>query len=546
MTQQSFPFNTGPGASVNEAQWQLMGRLWLSTGVASGYLGALATFADSTGMQVKVPSGVAWVQGFYYQDDQQETLPIAPADPANARIDRVILRLDLVANTISLLVKQGVAGAAPQPPALTQTTGGTWEVSLAKVTVPAGAATIAAANVADERPFAVAPGIGSQQATFSYETQAANGGNAAIIITRINHLADFQALDFGGGVADDMALYRLPGADDLYIGRDSGAGLTPVIEFSPNGNVAIGATGKTERLHVAAAGIGTQLAVENTNAAGTVWGWSPGDNALGGANSLFLYHARTGSVAGIGGTQYESLLKFLNDGTARVMALTDPAGNMIFQFRNDESAADPGVGFLRTATVASPVLNSSGAGHVYIGWDVQTSTYFGGGGIISNGNIQAAGAAPVYIAGGGGALVPGMRGGTGNALVLSGTPLYLNLDAPGSDINAYGNVRVQPNYALFGHGGYQAVETGNANPLHVEVAVSTGNVAMAGNVATSIGITFARPYGAVPLVVGSAQSTANGIMTESCAVSTTSATKYYQNDTGNAQTFSNLSVGAIG
>jgi hypothetical protein len=151
----AMPFD---GVFYNEADWAKMARLWLTTGVVSGELNSLAAYADSTGMQVKVPTGRAWIEGFYYENDAIKTLAISAADPSNPRIDRVVVRLDRTANTITAAVKTGTPAATPSAPALTQTSA-TWEIALAQVRVNAGVASIAAGDVTDERTGSVGGGV---------------------------------------------------------------------------------------------------------------------------------------------------------------------------------------------------------------------------------------------------------------------------------------------------------------------------------------------------------------------------------------------------
>jgi hypothetical protein len=151
----AMPFD---GVSYNEADWAKMARLWRTTGVVSGELNSLAAYGDSTGMQVKVPTGRAWIEGFYYENDAERTLAIAAADATNPRIDRVVIRLDRTANTITAAVKTGTPAATPSAPALTQTSA-TWEIALAQVRVNAGATTIAPGNLTDERPVSLGPGF---------------------------------------------------------------------------------------------------------------------------------------------------------------------------------------------------------------------------------------------------------------------------------------------------------------------------------------------------------------------------------------------------
>jgi hypothetical protein len=132
--------------------WSRVARNWLATGVIKAYLNELQVYADSTGMQVKVKSGAANVQGIYFDSDAEEVLSIAAANASNPRIDRIIVRLDLPADSIDLAVLQGVPAVSPVAPALTQNST-RWEISLAQVYVGANVSTIADGNITDERKF---------------------------------------------------------------------------------------------------------------------------------------------------------------------------------------------------------------------------------------------------------------------------------------------------------------------------------------------------------------------------------------------------------
>jgi hypothetical protein len=154
MTQSYYPFDSGAGGSVTEAQWQKMAQHWLSTGVIKKMLNELQVYADSRGMAVMVKSGQAWVNGHFFESDAEEVLPISSSPPTNPRIDRVIIRLDWTSNTIQFAVLQGTPASIPTAPVLTQNSS-RWEISLAQVVVNASATTISAGNVTDERVYAL-------------------------------------------------------------------------------------------------------------------------------------------------------------------------------------------------------------------------------------------------------------------------------------------------------------------------------------------------------------------------------------------------------
>jgi hypothetical protein len=145
----SYPFDS---QAVTETDYSRLFREFQTTGIADS-LGSNSfyAYADGTGMTVKVNGGFAIVRGHAIYSTATETLTISAAN-TSARVDRVVLRLDPAANSITLAVKAGTAGSST-PPALTQTDTGLYEISLARVTVGANVTSIAAASVQGERKF---------------------------------------------------------------------------------------------------------------------------------------------------------------------------------------------------------------------------------------------------------------------------------------------------------------------------------------------------------------------------------------------------------
>lgn len=106
------------------------------------------------GMQINVGAGRAWINGHWYYNDTAYTgltLATAPSG-SNARIDRVVLRLDtsISARSIILAVKTGTAAASPVAPALTRG-GNVYEIALADITVGAGVLSVNAGSIKDLR-----------------------------------------------------------------------------------------------------------------------------------------------------------------------------------------------------------------------------------------------------------------------------------------------------------------------------------------------------------------------------------------------------------
>lgn len=163
MTEVYLPFSSGPGANVSDGlsgpTWSQMARYFLGNGVIPFPIGTptfhadpLATYADSSGMQVKVRSGALWAMGHYYHSDAEQTLAIAASNATNPRIDRVVARLSWTARTIVLAVLTGTPAASPTPPALTQSST-VWEIPLAQVRVNAAVVTITSTQTTDERQW---------------------------------------------------------------------------------------------------------------------------------------------------------------------------------------------------------------------------------------------------------------------------------------------------------------------------------------------------------------------------------------------------------
>jgi fructose-specific phosphotransferase system component IIB len=154
LLEQYLPFDSGPGANVQESGWREMMKHMLgsASGVIRGFDNDFNTFGDSSGMQVKVNTGQCWIRGHFGKSTTLKTLSIAAAHATLARKDVVIIRADFGDNEIEVDVLTGTAAASPVAPSLTQNAD-VWETQLAEVNVPAAAVTIAAGNVTDRRMY---------------------------------------------------------------------------------------------------------------------------------------------------------------------------------------------------------------------------------------------------------------------------------------------------------------------------------------------------------------------------------------------------------
>ncbi len=147
------PFDSGAGANVTEDTWRkMMIHAGKPSGVLRGFDSALAVFGDSSGMQVKVPTGQVWIQGHWGGVTSTKTVPLTAAHASQARKDLIVARADFVNNKIELDVVTGTPAGSPTLPTVTQNTS-IYEIALAEIAVAAAATTIAAGNVTDRRTF---------------------------------------------------------------------------------------------------------------------------------------------------------------------------------------------------------------------------------------------------------------------------------------------------------------------------------------------------------------------------------------------------------
>lgn len=106
-----------------------------------------------TGLGVKVLPGKAVIRTKYVVNDEDYPITLLAADSTNPRIDRIVLHLNTAASvrSITVIAKSGTPAANPSAPALIRT-GTIYELSLAQIYVGAGASSVTAANITDERP----------------------------------------------------------------------------------------------------------------------------------------------------------------------------------------------------------------------------------------------------------------------------------------------------------------------------------------------------------------------------------------------------------
>lgn len=136
-------YNSDNGDRVYDAdsfsEWL---RPFFKTGVFNGELQVLA----SSGMEVIVDTGNAFIEGKLKKFDSQTTLTVEQASANSTRIDSVICRRNDTDRDFTLMIVKGTT-VAPLP----VRENGIYDIVLAHITVPASAVEIKQENIADTR-----------------------------------------------------------------------------------------------------------------------------------------------------------------------------------------------------------------------------------------------------------------------------------------------------------------------------------------------------------------------------------------------------------
>ena len=136
-------YNSDNGDRVYDAnsfsEWL---RPFFKTGVFNGELQVMA----SSGMEVIVDTGNAFIEGKLKKFDSQTTLTVEQASANSTRIDAVICRRDDTNRDFTLMVVKG-STVAPLP----VRENGIYDIVLAHITVPASAVEIKQENITDTR-----------------------------------------------------------------------------------------------------------------------------------------------------------------------------------------------------------------------------------------------------------------------------------------------------------------------------------------------------------------------------------------------------------
>lgn len=149
MEKSSF-FNSVGGDRVYKAEeWAEYFASFIGNGVFPVPSNGLQVEANSSA-GVIIRAGRAWINGYFYFNTDDLNVKLNTADGVLNRIDRIVIRWDLTARTISAEVKSSAPSNNPTTPAL-QRDADAYELCLADVYVRAGSTAVLQSDITDQR-----------------------------------------------------------------------------------------------------------------------------------------------------------------------------------------------------------------------------------------------------------------------------------------------------------------------------------------------------------------------------------------------------------
>jgi hypothetical protein len=205
MTEESSFFNSVNGdRRYDMEQFALYFKQFLSSGIYHKNNVPSLKVNIGPGLNTALETGSAYIEGYMYQNTENITFTHDAADTTNARIDRIVLRLDRSLNSrfIKAFIKKGVPSTNPIPPAL-QRDKIIYEISLAQVRIDAGKNTIS--SVTDERLKQDVAGLVSSLITIPTEQFQADWENWFLgIKNQIGTRLLYGSSEPSGSVAGDI------------------------------------------------------------------------------------------------------------------------------------------------------------------------------------------------------------------------------------------------------------------------------------------------------------------------------------------------------
>ncbi len=171
MEKSSFFNSVGGDRKYDAADWAAYFASLIGNGVFGSPSSCLQV-QPGENTNLRILEGSAWINGYYYVNTNILPLEMTTPDGILNRIDRVVVRWSLIERAITVKIKIGAPGSNPLAPAL-QRDAGVYELALADVYVPAGAASILESNITDLRGNAALCGTVSSIVSEAHSHEAA-------------------------------------------------------------------------------------------------------------------------------------------------------------------------------------------------------------------------------------------------------------------------------------------------------------------------------------------------------------------------------------
>lgn len=176
---------------------------FIGNGIFGGNSNELMVLQNETAnMGVRVQKGKAFINGYFYENDDELLLQLDVADGVLNRIDLIVLKFDNVERVIRLAVKKGTPSTNASAPTL-QRDSDYYELALAEVYVRAGATSIIQMNITDKRLDKTVCGLvqgvvqqfdttnfGAQIDSFIRNFETYNTTKMNEVLARLNAMAD--------------------------------------------------------------------------------------------------------------------------------------------------------------------------------------------------------------------------------------------------------------------------------------------------------------------------------------------------------------------
>lgn len=274
MTEYGLPFDgllTGDAskAPYSAAEWARQWRLrhgvgtpypnyGVFKGTGSGNYAALEVLAaNPASSNVEVQIGAALVDGRFYETTAVAPLTINANASGNPRIDTVILRLDYVAQTIRLAVKQGTPAGSPSRPTMQQDST-YWEIPLADVAVANGFTTLAQSTITQRQRIVQTSPFGWQP--YAYPMTYVHGDATTSAVTLNSGVAAIIPIMLTG----NMLLESLSWRGAAGVGLSSSLGWDLYFQDANDGNTAENTLRRVAQSNGVGSGGGGGIVANNT------------------------------------------------------------------------------------------------------------------------------------------------------------------------------------------------------------------------------------------------------------------------------------------